>query len=109
MYVLNPSVETQVPVVRFLSLGSRIRAVVMDQFFLAESCNLLTMWKPRSFASLWHGMSIIRTDVSHGPIASALDFPISTFAPDVSSKQCNASCILGMSVGHVAKIVTSSA
>ena len=67
------------------------------------------MWKPRRFVSLWYGMSIFRTDVSHGPITTALDFPMFTFAPDASSKQCRASCILWMSVGDVTKIVTSSA
>ena len=49
-------------------------------------------------------MSIIRTDVSHRPIANALDFPIFTFAPDASSEQCSASRILGTSVGACARV-----
>jgi len=58
------------------------------------------------FASLCYGMSTIRTAVSHGPTASALDFPMFTFASDASLYQRSASCILEMSVGDVTKIVT---
>jgi len=61
------------------------------------------------FASVCYGISTIRTAVSHGPTAIALDFPMFTFTPDASSYQCSAACILGMSVGDVTKIVTSSA
>lgn len=87
---------------------AHIRVVVIVQQLWAGSCTLFLIWKPRMFVSVWKGMSIIRNHVSHGMIASALGFPMFTFAPDASSKQCRASCILRMSVGDVTKIVTSS-